>query len=480
MLYSEQDLYQIMEKSGIDAASRQSVVRYVQDTSRKDAMPVAGRVPGHRMYEDGPFSQLEDEITSLYIDGGSPLMNWLPSRKITSRFERVSHLEWIAPEGYDGSHPYPDWLASLTIPDCGYGPSTSWSGFTYQQTGGQFSFTTGMMKPWEDGGSRYYEDSPIYQMRGPNRQDISDDKEWAVARVLLVMQQHLDYVLKHGQRANSNMEWDGLLEQIQPGYVQARVIGSGIPHWADPVYTNGAVLTTIMGLLQTIRYTVRRLRNRAGDRQWSIQMGDMVVLMPSVFWDIIAETVAAGGMYAYTNTPGFNGQMTFREFREELRSIKSGGLGFGTMDVDGDLIPILTDRNMGYNVTIDDTVDVPGYVGDVMVLTRRAGGMTLLEQQYVDWTQLDYPAINEEQFALQQGQVRAGWITESNKCFYYYAEMAGRVVVRMMPLQAAITNVMLALPNGMAANEGGMFWNPDFYAANGLRMGEGTPRLYGV
>ena len=472
----DQLIFTLLKASGGDAVNADAVSRYL-----KDAMPAGGRATSGYLYENGPFSLIDDDIFSAVVTGGSPLMQWLPTRFINDRFDNVAHLEWIAPEGFNGAQTYAEYLANVDIDDCGYGPSTSWSGFAYQMTGGSFSWTTNMMKPYQDGGTKYYENSPMYTIRGQAGvvgNPLSSDREWAVARLFHVLEGHLDYVLKHGDRANSNMEWDGLDTIIRPGYVQSRRIGPGTPHWADPIVVNGVTLNDTADILKRVRQVVRRLRNRANSRNWQIQAQDMAILMPATMWDQLAEFIAMGAMYRYTNQFGFDGRQTFSDFRSEYRDTRAGGIGFGTIDVDGTPVPVLADPNMGMNVTIDPAgTPVPGVMGDIYVLTRRANGITLLEQQYVDWRNLDYPTMMEDIVDLEQGHVRAGWITESNKCFYYYAEMAGRMVSYFQPMQGVIRNVALETldQNEM---EAGMFYAPDFYAyGEGNQGGAGNDYL---
>lgn len=478
VVITEQDFYQAAKAAGIDVVNAPMIQR-IFEQYRKDTMPAGGR-PTYdgRMYENGPFGFIDEEITSHVISGGSPLMNWIPSRNIKDRYHHVAHLDFIAPEGFTGAESYPTWLRSIEIGECGYGPSTDWSGFAYQQPGGSFSWSTSMMKTYEDSGIKYYEEQPIRRLRGSMiGSPITTDKEWAVARILHAMEVHLDFVIKHGDRQNSDMEWDGLDQIIRTGYVASRVYGSGTPHWADPIVVNGTTLTTAGQILTTIRVLIRRIVNRIQARNWSLNSGDLIVFMSKTMWDNLAEFVAAGGMHQYTNAYGFSGEMNIADFERRLSATKSGGLGFGTISVDGMEIPVMTDPNMGANSQFNPGGGaVDAVTGDIFILTRRAGGMTFLEQQYVDWNQLDYPAINENKFALQNGIVRAGWITEANKCYYYYGEMMGRMVCTMLPLQARINGVSVPTLDSLEV-EAGAFYAKDFYAFNGSQGGEGVKLL---
>lgn len=467
---------QLLESTGGDVVNADGIARYLKDT-----MPAGGRATNGYLYEgNSPFSIVATDPISLAVTGGSALMNWIPSRYINDRFEYVAHLEWIAPEGFDGSETYAEWLSSIELDECAGGPATDWSGFMYQIEGGRFRWQTKMMKPYLDGGTKYYENQPIYTVRGSNiGMPLSSDREWAIARLFMAMQQHYDYVLKFGDRANSNMEWDGLDTILRAGYVQSRRVGPGVPHWADPYIVNGIAIADVGALLQAIRMTVRKILKRIRVRNWSLAAGDMAIVMPSTMWDNIAEHVAAGGMFKFVNSYGFDGRVDLSSFIAEYNKTREGGFGWGNLSIDGQLIPIIVDDNMGMQVTIDPggENEAPGIAGDVWVLTRRVNGMTLLEQQFVDWTKLTYPTNGLENIVkMPQGHVRAGWVTEANSCYYYYAEMGGRVASYMQPLQGAIRNVVVPTL-GERENEAGAFYSPDFYPYNGVTGGTGTPLL---
>lgn len=471
-MLTDQDLYKALVSAGIDPVQVGAVQNYL-----KDNVP-ARNAFDTRIYSNSPFTTVQDEITSLAIQGGGPLVNWMPMRSIEDRYQVVSHLDYVTPQGFTGRETYPEWLSSIEIGECGYGPSTTFSGFNYQQSGATMSWKTGTMKPYEDGGMSYYEKMPIYTVRGVGQQMISDDRTWAIARVLMAVETHLDYVVRSGDSNNSQMEWDGLDQIIRPGYVASRLVGSGTPTWADPIVVNGATLT-VAQVIEAIRVISRRIIRRAQARNWQIANGDMVVFMPQAMWDVLAEHVAAGAMDNFVNksaTYGFNGQISASEYRSAYEQTRAGGpFGTGSLRIDGRDIAVMTDVNYGATRDIVGAGG-QGVLGDIFILVRRAGGMTLLEQQYVNWNKLNYPALSETTINLQNGVVRAGWVTESNKCFYYYAEMAGRVVCTMLPLQARINNVFVPMAN-YDTIEAGAFYAQDYYAFGGRRGGNGVDLL---
>lgn len=471
-----QFIHSQLKALGGDPVNADAIARYLKDT-----MPAGGRPTTGYLYEgNSPFGLIDTDPISQVINGGSALMNWIPTRYINDRFEYVSHLEWVAPEGFDGSQTYAEFLAGIELDECAGGIATDWSGFSYQLEGGRFRWQTKMMKPYQDGGTKYYENQPTYTLRGSNiGQPLSSDREWAIARLFMAMQEHYEYILKFGNRANSNMEWDGLDTILRTGYVQSKRVGPGVPHWADPLIINGLTIGDTTQLLDAIRRTVRRILSRIRMRNWTLNQGDLAIVMPSVMWDNIAESVAAGGMYKFTNVYNFDGKVDMSAYIAEYNKVRSGGFGWGNITVDGVTIPVIADDNLGMNVTIDPggEDEQAAISGDVWVLTRRVNGMTLLEQQFVDWTKLNYPTNGLENIVpMPQGHVRAGWVTEANSCFYYYAEMGGRITTYMQPLQGAIRGVVIPTLD-TAEHEGGAFYSPDFYPYNGRPGGRGTSLL---
>ncbi len=484
--FTEQDVYKIAENLGVDGASRAKVANAVEQY-RKDTVGDRPNLNG-RIYENGPFSVLTEEVTSLCASGGSPLLQWMPTRSMAARKHKVSHLNFIAPGGFTGAETYPEWLAGIEIGECGYGPAgADWNGFEYEMDSGSFSFTTKPMKLYEDGGINYYEEQPLISVRSapgqpPGSMVIQNDADWALALTLMNMESHMSYVADFGDSANSVMEWDGLDMINRPGYAQARIVGSGHAQWADPVWVNAAGVSSLGQILQTIRLIVRTIRKRARQRNWQIALGDMVLYMDGAMWDNLLEAQAAGAMFNFTNVYGFDGRVDLDTFERRIEATRAAQ----AINVDGVLIPVLVNDNLGAGVdmTVDDgeggEITVPAVIGDIHLLTRRAGGMTFWFQEYLDWNMLDYPAAawSEDRFTMQGGIVRAGYVSEASKCYYYFMEMVGRMVCTMLPMQARIANVVVPLL-GQMEMEQAAFYARNYYAfgGNGTRGGEGTDLL---
>lgn len=451
--------------AGVDPNQPDALYNFVK-THAKDT--VGPRGDSGWLYQNGPFSLIEGDVLSSITQGGSPLLQWLPTRLVTNRVELVQHLEWVAPHGFDGSQTYRDWLATITIADCDYGPTTDWSGFEYQMEGGEWSWQSPVVKI-KDFGQRDFEKSPIYAARGDNKGLVAldNDADWGIARALIADEQHVNYITVYGERNNSQMEIDGLDQIIRPGYVASKRVGKGVAHFANPLVINGAILDTPSKVVAIMRAVARKILQRASDRGWNIAAGDIAFAMPSIMWMYIAEAMASTG--------GYTGllEQNLRDFLA-MRDSAMTSLSF---NVDGRSIAILLDSTMGHNVTLNlgDANERSAVVGDIYLLVRRAGPETLLEMQYLDWNQFDSPA-DDSTFPILGGIARAGWKEINQKCFQYFIEQEGRLVTRFQPLQSRINNVVIetTLSNEF---EGMNFTQQDFYAYDGGRGGQGTAFL---
>lgn len=455
----------------------------------KDAMPSGGRPITGRIYDGGPFSSTNPDIYALNIGNSSEISRWIPSRRVNWLKDEVQHIGWGAfPYGFDGSQTFSDWLSTITIPTCGYGPAgTNWDGFRYQVDGGGFSWTTDMMTVIEDSGLKYFERQPIqYNIHGGNGPIdgvIANDKDWAIAQLLDVARQHVDFINLYGERANSDMEWDGLSALITPGYVQSHLIGtSQSAAMADPMWVNGVSLgvpTDPALLYKTLNGIVSNRLTYIRKRNWTVAVSDMCLLMHPIVLEQLHQAQAAGGDVYWNNYFGTPAQFvqSLGDYRTEYNRLKeSRTLRLGGVD-----IPVITDDNLGFYGAIDVSgTQTEAYTGDIFFLVRRVNGMNVLEQRYVDWSQLDYPFKGSERMTeINGGTARTGWVEEANKCYYYYIEMFGRMVCLFMPIQARIANVTIIPNTAYDLPEQTAFWAPNTAAYNGARGGAGTQLLFG-
>lgn len=448
--------------------------QFEKDTVDVDAIPTKGFI-----YKDGPWSMCVEDVISDVVSGGSQLMQWIPTRGVITRNEHVAHLSWIAPEGFDGSTSYIDYLSELEeIGDCDFGPSTDWNACEYTHSSYRVSFQSKVITR-RDMGELECERSPIYRLRGANAGfPIDNDADWALAQVGYEFENHLNWNVIFGDPTAGQQMYDGLDVIIDTGWVADHAVGSSSCDFVDPIVVNGTALATPQAVLKQLKGVVRKLRQRASDRNAAIAPGDMVIVMPRSHWNYLADAIAWGAMVTDNNIANIvmNNNVD-AWFRERNRITAGGAFGNGFIEVDGNPIPVILDNIMGVNG--DDGSDAV-VTGDIYVLTRRFGGMNILEHQFLDWNKLRVPAgVNLNEQIMMNGLLRTGWKTLNETCFQYFAEMEARIISRFQPLQAKITDVTVntILDN---ENEAPSFTTQDFYAYGGRRGGQGTAYITGL
>lgn len=448
-----------------------------KDTVDVDAVPTTGFI-----YNNGPWSMCVDEIISDVTQGGSQLMQWIPTRGVNTRNEHIAHLSWIAPEGFDGSTSYVDYLASLDpIETCDFGPTTDWNACEYTHTSYPISFQSPVMT-YRDTGLLDCERSPIYRLRGANAGlPIDNEGDWALARAAYQLEQHMNWNLIYGDPSATQLAYDGLDVIIDTGWVANHAIGNGSCDFTDPIIMNGTALSTPQALLRQIKGIVRKIRQRARDRGVTLQASDMCIAMPRAHWGYIADAIAWGALVGdpvAVATKDIVMNNDVRAFFEERRRITAGFFGNGYIEVDSQPVPVIVDDIMGANG--DDGSDSV-VTGDIYILTRRFAGLNILEHQFLDWNRMRLPSgVTMPNVEIRQnGLLRSGWKILNSSCFQYFVELEGRIISRFQPLQAKITDVTVTtiLEN---ENESTSFTSQDFYAFNGGRGGQGTAYLTGL
>ena len=423
------------------------------------------------MLDGGPFSVINETVfNGLPVNsGGNKISRWIPSGKMTSRKKDVQHLEFIVPKDYDpDTQTYGEYLALLDIGECGYGPAATWSGFRYQVEGGSFSVTTDMLKQIESGGLPYYESMPLnfgYDLIGADGSTmrVEDDADWALALSIMMAEEHLNYVTTFGYNENSIMEWDGISAIVTAGYVDAHTVGRGVPHWADPLIRDGAAIVTAAETLSEMYMMVTHIMNRAQMKNWPLVPGNIVFYMSSAMWDLLAAHIASGALEQFQTSYNFTGGITIDSYLNRLEETRRGGYGYGVVPINGFPIYVIPDNNLGVNSTVTiSSVDYAAVTSDIFLLTRQAGRFQLWSHDFLDYSDLGGPSFENETFAVQNGYGKGGYVTESNKCYYYYMEMVGRLSCNMLPLQGRITSV--SLPTGSVYSmEAPGFYSPEFY-----------------
>lgn len=446
---------------------------------------VAPPSPGGRIYKDGPWSYCANDVISAVVTGGSKLMRWIPSRGVNYQFANVQHLSWIAPAGFTGATSYLDYLLSLPVPDaCDYGVGdTQWQSCEYRESFYPVSFKSDTITR-TDFGLLECERSPIYYVRGPQTgMPIDNDADWALARAAYRLQTHLEWNKWDGDAeaatSGNALMYNGLNKILSIGYVKANAVGPGSCDYTDPIIAHGHHLTSPRLVANAIRRIVRMLRRTASSRQVPIREGDMVIVMNPTHWQYVADAVAMGAL-AQPLLEGVTFNIDMAGYEALLSRIMTQNESYdGVFPVDGVPVPVIVDDLIGQNVTKPS--GRAAVIGHIYILTRFFGPLTILEHEYLDWTQLRSnnanPPMDEE--IMQNGMLRTGWLTLNNKCYQYFVEMQGRFVSRFQPMQARITDVLIET-DADNENVSGSYTSPDFYAYEGRRGGIGNDLLIGL
>lgn len=442
----------------------------------KDSMPSAAQT--QFLYNTGGYWSLATgEVISDVVQGGSKLLNWIPSRGVDTVESRVAHLSWVGPANFDGSQDYGTYLAALPAQaECGYGPSADWNGFEYAHQGASVSTSSPVLKPDHFGG-RYVDAQPIMRIRGPQAgETLQNDAQWALAQAGILLENHLNWNVVFGNEASYKYTYQGIDQIIRPGWVASRVIGSGVATWSDPLYINGSTLADATAILQTIKAMVRHIKKRASQRGGSLTANDMAIVMSGAHWSYLADGIALGLLMAAAPS-SLQVNITPEGFFRERDRVTSGYFGDGFIPVDGEMVPVIVEDLLASNVTLPDTSS--GAIGDIYILTRTFRGVNILENQYKNWNAYQgYPTYGTEKI-MQNGMLRTGWVTEANKCFYYYTEMHGRLLSSFQPLQGRLTDVKVK--TSMANDiEAGTFGSRDWYPHWPLQNGNGSVLIKGT
>lgn len=434
----------------------------------------------------GLFSYYPNDIISMTTSGGSPLMRWLPARGVNTWNDPVAHLSWIAPEGFDGSTTYGDFLAaSDPVGECEYG-----DGYVYQicEYAHKMDRVTASTKnepiKTEYMGMKRWQSQPTYMLRGETAGiNIANDRDWSLARLALGFEQHLNWTLLYGNPDGYNNTYLGLLDILVPGWVRAHKY-NGSCDFTDPMIVNGIGESTGETVLRNLRGVIRHLRGRMASRNFTPMGDDMVIVMGPTMWQYVADAIAFGTLVSYNAPTNLELSTSPEAIQRERERVTQGGVGFGYVPIDGVNVPVIPEPLLEFNTT--DTDGDPAVTGDFLILTKNFRGIRILEQQYLDWSQMG----GESPFAtgLTSGEARPVLFQNNmirvepvrvnglDSCWYYGAEMYGRITSYMQPLQARITSVTLKTDPGHSV-EGASFTHQNFYAFNGLASGSGSAVL---
>lgn len=429
--------------------------------------PLGPRTSANKIYDSGPWTWYADDIISDVSFAGSELIQWIPtsSRPLENKKKTVSHLGWIAPEGWGETTALTDysaWLEEHLVADCEYGPSTKWDAYQYEMGYGDASFSSDRFDIIPDFMiTQEYDRSPVYAIRGPNAgMRLDSEAEFGIARTVQMMQQHLNWNI-HSGVAGGNMQWDGISSILTASYVSNHASSgsstTGLTDWANPLIVDGSTLTAPEDILQVLMEMVRRIRRRLIPRGMAPAPGDMAIYMDESMWSRLVDAMVVLGLVP-ANPNYVTGGQTPGNVIQDRNMFMSGGLGYGYLPVDGFNVPIMPANGIGFTNPTTTTVS-----GDIFILTRRGGGMTFLEQQYFDWSTARIPeGLDVDWDVSASGLFKYGWFKDGQKCYRYYLGTGGRLVSYFQPAQGRLMNVTMSVTP--LENIEGLFPNENFYA----------------
>lgn len=401
----------------------------------------------------GIFSWTVDDVISSSIRGSSPLLAWLPSAPRNTWNEKVAHLTAVFGLDFDGSQEYIDYIASASNPDeCDFGEGgMDFQVYEYSIGYNRMSTKSKPLNRFDFGGMKQWEKQPVYSIRGPQEgTQITNDAEWALTMLARDMEDHINWcgIYGDGDVPSTKGMFHGLNSVISKGYVEARAEGKGDASiFSDPDVYSGVNLTTPEALISFLRNVIRRLVRRMRQRGYTPQGDDMVIAMPPEIWEECAEVLAAG-YFDNRVVTNIEFHTTPEVFARMKQSYMNGGIGQGFLPVSNvGNVPILQDEHLGSSVT--SLSGNNAITGDIYVLTKRFGNMNILEMQYINWSDISLPPVGNSDngryldSAYQNGMFRGSWNHVNNMCYTYGMETYMRLVSRVQPFQAKITDVTI-------------------------------------
>lgn len=456
--------------------------------NKSQIMPddVTTRLYGDRLHP-ALFSWYNNDIISDVAYDPAAFEAWLPARAVTNWKEPVAHLSWVAPDGFDGTQSYQDFLASQpAIDECDFGDGYTYNICEYIHTMERISAST-RNEPikQENLGMKLFEKQPTVILRGDNAGlNISNDRDWSIARLGMGMQEHQRWNMIYGNENAYTNTYTGVNEIFTNNWVRNHARQKGSCDFTDPIVVNGVNLSTNEDILRQIRVLVRRLRRRMRQRGYDPVGDDMAIMLNDTMWDYISDSISFGVMSTFNAPEGFELIVTPDVVAKERDRVRTGGVGYGFIPVDGLMVPVIPETRMGASSTIGSQ---PAVTSDIFVMTKRFRGMTILEHQYLDWRALgdmplpDYQNVGSafmpQYFQNGMMRVTVNQLNPANNlCWYYGADMWGRIVSYMNSLQGRINDVTV-LTDVSDENESSSFTSPNFYAFDGVAGGAGTALL---
>lgn len=411
-----------------------------------------------RIYGSTPLFNLEadDALMSLSFAGQNQLLDWINWTPTNEYKLQKYFIDYVRAADDGSGEPT---VGYITDP-CADGNGVEWGKTDFVLT--DFARLR-RISPVRDAtkiGMKYAAVQPRYRLDG---EVISNDYEYEVRITTEVLMQDLRRMLVVGNKTTSGM-FDGLERLIKTGYTDsngahASSMDSVVIDWNGNTMAGGAGVTWngvgvgsgynfVSVLLSAFRRVMDRIRMSPSLSAAPIQVGDIVFAAPTHINRALLDqytgwSVAPGVAYNEVNLNTYEA----RTFRNNLNG---GMFGAGRIFLDGFEIPLI---NYDWGLIKGPTR------GDAYLLTGRAGGIKILEGQFLDMKAVPpvYPGRN---FRVQDNGLLLSWEVFDNTCVRYNVEMQPRLYCMAPWAQVRFMDIKATQPGGVLSPDP---WETSFY-----------------
>lgn len=310
------------------------------------------------------FDRCTDELMSLHFAGGLPLLDWMGFEVSDECHKSFEYITFVRPAYVDNAATAGHIAAPCTDPK---GWEYGTAGFTIDGFSryGRLGPTRDIMKP------------KFYCMTDPRRRldgtPVTDEREWDVRFTTEALIQDISRDIIVGNN-NTAGKMDGLEQIVKTGY-DSPILDSQVINFGGKTLSGGIGITwngtAIAGspdFVEVLRAVIRYVRTRISWspmlRNQSMNLGDMILVMPShVATELLDFFTCWSVCPGATNQPVQLQTYEARKFRDSL----GGGLyGHGQITIEGIPIPILAyDYELIKGPTLNDIYLLMGSVGSV-------------------------------------------------------------------------------------------------------------------
>lgn len=391
----------------------------------------------------GLFDLCSDrDLMSLSFAGQQPFLDWLGWVPSNQCIERKSFITWVRPEQCAEAY-LADPCADPVVGEFGT------CDFMLEDFG-----RLRASSPTRDitmNEVQYCAAQPRYRLDGTLIRDV---REWDIRVATEVLVQSLNRLVVTGNSATGG-QFDGLLRLHRTGYTDPSgkacpMMDSIVIDWNGNPMTGGAGITwngnavgatydLVDVLLAAWRQVKRRISWAPALASRARTPGDTVLVMPGFLVHCLLDHFTCWSVCPDATTMTYESR-TFRD------SLNGGMFGFGQLQLDGDVIPVIA-----YDWGL---IDGPSR-GTIMMLTNQLGGMRLINGQYLDMRTpgaSGYPGARQKFEYLDGGRLLT-WSESDETCIHQRVEMRPRILSWAPWAQIRIEDVQCSGPGPVISED---------------------------